>query len=221
MRRFPLLLAALILLPAARAGATVIYETYRVPTVGGKAISVDVMRDDAAKGPVPVLLTYSPYNAEVTGMPGENLADDSYGASFVPHGYARAVADVLGTRASGGCWDYGGPKETQSGVDLVKFLAARPWANGNVGMIGTSYDGTTANMVASQGDKVPELKAIVPIAAITRWYDYAYGNGVRYFGNSQSATDEGIDTPLAFDTSTPTRCRRQTVRSSRASRWIA
>ncbi|HEV2756818.1 MAG TPA: CocE/NonD family hydrolase, partial [Actinomycetota bacterium] len=73
------------------------------------------------------------------------------------------------------------------------------WSNGRVGMIGVSYDGTTANMVASQGPQVPELKAIVPIAAISRWYGYAYGNGVRYFLNSEVPNDEGFDTPLAFD----------------------
>jgi X-Pro dipeptidyl-peptidase len=64
-------------------------------------------------------------------------------------------------------------------------------------MIGGSYDGTTANMVASRAPT--ELKAIVPIAAISRWYGYAYGDGVRYFLNSEVPTDEGVDTPLAFD----------------------
>jgi X-Pro dipeptidyl-peptidase len=39
----------------------------------------------------------------------------------------------------------------------------------------------------------------VPIAGISRWYGYAYGDGVRYFLNSERPTDEGIDTPLAFD----------------------
>jgi X-Pro dipeptidyl-peptidase len=183
---------ALLLLPAAAHGKVVL-ENYRVPSVDGSTINVEVARDDA-QGPVPVLLTYSPYNT--LSENGGNIAD---GDSWVAKGYARAYADVLGTRASTGCWDYGGAKETQSGVDVVKFLAHQPWANGNVGMIGTSYDGTTANMVAAQGDKVPELKAIVPIAAISRWYGYAYGGGVRYFGNSDSATDEGFDTPLGFD----------------------
>ena len=82
----------------------------------------------------------------------------------MPQGYARAVADVLGTRGSTGCWDYGGPKEQQSGVDVVKWLADRKWSNGKVAMIGGSYNGTTASMVAARGADVPELKAIVPIA---------------------------------------------------------
>jgi len=46
---------------------------------------------------------------------------------------------------------------------------------------------------------VPGLTAIVPIAGISRWYGYAYGDGVRYSLNSERPTDEGIDTPLAFD----------------------
>ena len=182
--------------PALAAESDQVYEVRYVPTVGDAVIRVEVWRDasyDAAKQPV--ILTYSPYNS----LAEPETARDSVGETFVPQGYARAVADVLGTRGSTGCWDYGGRKEQQSGVDVVKWLADRNWSNGKVAMIGGSYNGTTASMVAARGSDVPELKAIVPIAAISRWYGYAYGNGVRYFLNSQEPTDEGFDTPLAFD----------------------
>ncbi len=172
------------------------YQVHYVPTVGDKVIRVEIWRDasyDARKQPV--ILTYSPYNS----LSEPETARDSVGETFVPQGYARAVADVLGTRGSTGCWDYGGPKEQQSGVDVVKWLADREWSNGKVAMIGGSYNGTTASMVAARGADVPELKAIVPIAGISRWYGYAYGNGVRYFLNSKVPSDEGFDTPLAFD----------------------
>ena len=66
-------------------------------------------------------------------------------------------------------------------------------------MIGGSYDGTTANMVAARSAHAPGLAGIVPIAAISRWYGYAYSDGIRYSGNSQRPTDEGADTPLGFD----------------------
>ena len=67
-------------------------------------------------------------------------------------------------------------------------------------MIGGSYDGTTANIVvAARSAQAPGLAGIVPIAAISRWYGYAYSHGVRYSGNSQRPTDEGADTPLGFD----------------------
>lgn len=172
------------------------YEVHHVRTVDGAVVRVEIWRDtsyDARKQPV--VLTYSPYNS----LSEPETARDSLGEDLVPEGYARAVADVLGTRGSTGCWDYGGPKEQQSGVDVVKYLARLPWSNGRVAMTGGSYNGTTASMVAARGPEVPELKAIIPIAAISRWYGYAYGNGVRYFLNSDVPTDEGFDTPLAFD----------------------
>ena len=183
--------------PAPRSTVGEVYEVHYVPTVGDAVIRVEVWRDPAYddRGQ-PVILTYSPYNSLSEPEP----ARDSLGETFVPKGYARAVADVLGTRGSTGCWDYGGAKEQQSGVDVVKWLAKRSWSNGKVAMTGGSYNGTTATMVAARGDDVPQLRAIIPIAGISRWYGYAYGNGVRYFLNSEQPTDEGFDTPLAFDT---------------------
>jgi X-Pro dipeptidyl-peptidase len=191
----PLLLAmGLATAIPATAEETVVTEIYHVPTVDDAVIRVEVTRDTRFDE-VPVILTYSPYNNLAEPHPSQ----DAFAERYVPQGYARANADVLGTRGSTGCWDYGGLKEQQSGVDVVKFLAAQPWSNGRVGMIGASYEGTTATMVAARGPEVPELKAIVPIAAISHWYGYAYFDGVRYFLNSTRPTDEGFDTPLAFD----------------------
>jgi X-Pro dipeptidyl-peptidase len=187
----------LLAVPAVALGAEPVFEKYKVPTVGGAEINVEVMRPADAPD-APVILTYSPYNT-LSETTTPNLANDDLGQRYVARGYARAVADVLGTRNSSGCWDYGGADEQQSGVDLVNFLAAQPWSNGKVAMIGGSYDGTTATMVAARGADAPGLAAIVPIAGISRWYGYAYGDGVRYFLNSEVPTDEGFDTPLAFD----------------------
>jgi X-Pro dipeptidyl-peptidase len=197
VRGLLLALALALALPGVALGAEPVFEKYKVPTVGGAEINVEVMRP-ADNPDAPVILTYSPYNT-LSEYTTPNLANDDIGQRYVPKGYARAVADVLGTRNSSGCWDYGGADEQQSGVDLVNFLAAQPWTNGKVAMIGGSYDGTTATMVAARGADVPGLVAFVPIAGISRWYGYAYGDGVRYFLNSERPTDEGIDTPLAFD----------------------
>ena len=43
-------------------------------------------------------------------------------------------------------------------------------------MIGTSYNGTLPNAVASTG--VEGLEAIVPISAISSWYDYYRSDGM-------------------------------------------
>ena len=199
----PRALLALLLISALAAvgptpahAAEIITESYYVPTVDGALVYVEVRRDKALADSgekIPVILTYTPYTVLGGGV------GDGHGNRYVPRGYARAWADVIGTRNSTGCWDYGGPKEQQSGVDLVNFLASQEWSNGKIAMIGGSYDGTTATMVAARGDDAPALKAFVPIAGISHWYGYAYYGGVRYFLNSKVPTDEGFDTPLAFD----------------------
>ena len=50
------------------------------------------------------------------------------------------------------------------------------WTTGSVGMIGVSYNGTLPNQVATTG--VEGLETIVPISAISSWYDYYRANGL-------------------------------------------
>ncbi len=109
------------------------------------------------------------------------------------------------TSSSGGCWDYGGEREKETGHELVEWIARQEWSDGKVGMIGGSYEGTTATATAVT--RPPHLTTIVPQAAISRWYGYAYSGGVRYAFNNEALghqgpdalTDEGLDTPLLFD----------------------
>lgn len=176
----------------AQQAAEPVYEVHYVDSVDGAVIRIEIMRDASIESQG-VLLTYSPYNTLSEPAP----ADDSLATEFNPQGVARAVADVIGTRGSTGCWDYGGPTEQQSGVDVVNYLAGLSWSNGRVGMIGGSYDGTTANMVAAAAPAA--LKLVVAEAAISHWYGYAYRQGVRYLLNSEQPSDEGFDTPLLFD----------------------
>ena len=49
-------------------------------------------------------------------------------------------------------------------------------------MFGKSYDGTFANGVAATG--VEGLTTIVPISAISEWYDYSRSNGLRQTGGT-------------------------------------
>jgi X-Pro dipeptidyl-peptidase len=63
--------------------------------------------------------------------------------------------------------------------------------------VGGSYEGTTATSTAVT--RPPHLTTIVPEGAISRWYEYAYSGGIRYSLNNEDPSDEGIDTPLAFD----------------------
>jgi len=176
-------------------------ETARVPMRDGETLFVEIKRPVVPAGVrVPVILTLSPYNILSSPFPPEIVGlteGESLASFYVPRGYARAIADVRGTRESSGCWDYGGELERHDGYDLVEWLGTRPWSNGKVAMIGGSYEGTTANAAAVE--RPPHLATIVPIAAIDRWYDYAYINGVRWFLNDEEETDEGFDTPAGFD----------------------
>lgn len=215
------LLLAAVTVPALPASAAPVTSVHYVPTQlpdgTSELIRVEVRRDDSfdeqGQG---VLGTMSPYNLTPTGT--------GVGAGMSSEGIASAQIDVLGTRGSTGCWDYGGRNEMKAGVDAVRFLAGDipdadgnflEWSNGRVGLTGVSYDGTTANMVAAaphdlwtddrgssiDADGTTPLKAIVPVAAISRWYGYAYAFGLRMTddGESVSPTDEDILTPLAFD----------------------
>jgi X-Pro dipeptidyl-peptidase len=107
---------------------------------------------------------------------------------FVPRGYAVVFADSLGTGGSEGCPTSGGRNETLGMKAVVDWLNGRApgfdeagnavsagWSTGRTGMIGVSYNGTLPNAVAATG--VRGLETIVPIAAISSWYDYYRANG--------------------------------------------
>jgi X-Pro dipeptidyl-peptidase len=216
-----MMLLSVVAVPVVHAADGPVTSVHYVPTQlpdgTTELIRVEVKRDESFDGQRQgVLGTMSPYNLTPTGTGvDEGMSDE---------GIASAQIDVLGTRGSTGCWDYGGRNEMKAGVDAVRFLAGDipdkdgnflAWSNGRVGLTGVSYDGTTANMVAAapremwvderansiDADGTTPLKAIVPIAAISRWYGYAYANGLRMTddGESTSPTDEDILTPIAFD----------------------
>lgn len=168
-------------------------------------IAVDIVRPrelDRTGARVPVIMDASPYYS-CCGRGNENekkqydgvgviqkmpLFYDNY---FVPRGYAVVGVDIVGTNRSTGCGDVGGRNEIASVVAVIDWLNGRntahaadgapvraTWTSGAVGMIGKSYDGTLANGVAATG--VRGLKTIVPISAISSWYDYTRSGGVPY-----------------------------------------
>lgn len=201
MRRvLPLLLVAACTLPAAPARAQTpqfTFERVAVPMRDGVLLSALVWRP-VTEAPVPVILTLTPYHVLNKALDrNEEDLPAPWGSRFVPLGYAYVQADVRGTYNSGGCWNYGGIKERQDGYDLVEWLGTREWSNGKVAMIGASYDGTTANAAAVE--QPPHLATIVPISAISRWWGYAYQQGVRSTYSGESADiDPPSDTPTDF-----------------------
>jgi X-Pro dipeptidyl-peptidase len=166
-------------------------------------VAVDLVRPReaaAAHTKVPVVMEASPYYACCgRGNESELKQYDSNGTIakeplfydnyFVPRGYAFVAADLPGTNRSTGCEDVGGREEVLGAKAVIDWLNGRAratyadgspavagWTTGKVGMIGKSWDGSVANGVAATG--VKGLETIVPISAISSWYDYERFNGV-------------------------------------------
>ena len=162
----------------------------------------DVILPDVPAGTtVPVILTYTPYSVLYQSLDPrrESRADDAVADYFVRRGYARAVFDVVGTYGSGGCTDFGGDGERKTAAAVVEFLGTQPWSNGKVGMIGGSYDGTTA--IAAAVEAPEHLATIIPQVAIDRWYDYMFNDGVRLTleDNPGGLADPPLDSPADYD----------------------
>jgi putative CocE/NonD family hydrolase len=95
--------------------------------------------------------------------------------SFINHGYAVVMQDVRGRYGSGGLFDVL-HQEGPDGYDTLNWIAAQPWSDGNVGMIGGSYVGIAQWRVALLNN--PHLKAIFPVVAGSDEYlDRYYSQG--------------------------------------------
>ncbi|MFG2835494.1 Xaa-Pro dipeptidyl-peptidase [Streptomyces zaomyceticus] len=188
-------------------------------------VAVDIVRprETAAAGRrIPVVMDASPYYA-CCGRGNESQkktydADGNpvrfplfYDNFFVPRGYAFVAVDLAGTNRSDGCDDVGGRSDVQSAKAVVDWLNGRArgytsrtgdtrsrattWSTGDVGMIGKSWDGTIANGVAATG--VEGLKTIVPIGAISSWYDYFHSQGAPLYNANPSWLSDYVNSPEA------------------------
>jgi hypothetical protein len=122
----------------------------------------DLYRPDDDR-PRPALLNYYPYRK-----------DDVIGSLFegtrrrvVERGYADLLVDMTGTGGSEG--EYGETfdleREGRDAAEIVEWVAAQDWCDGNVGIWGVSYGGFIALAAACQ--RPPHLRAIVPVYATT------------------------------------------------------
>ncbi|MDA0184762.1 CocE/NonD family hydrolase [Solirubrobacter phytolaccae] len=166
--------------------------------------AIEIMRPKELTKDVPAIIAPSPYYTSACGQfVGECIGDlDSDGLNdrwplwydnfFVPRGYAVILAEMGGTANSTGCAVNGGKEDVQSTKVVIDWLNGRlpgykslagtadpitaTWHSGKAAMIGRSYNGTLPNAVAATG--VAGLTTIVPIAAISSWYDYSRMGGI-------------------------------------------
>ena len=134
----------------------------------GVRLSVDIYAPAGADGPVPAILTSTPY---------DNNGSRSGAEWFAARGYTVVAADVRGRYDSEGEWRPFNALHKTDGYDLVEWIAAQPWCTGRVGMIGGSYLGWTQWWTASTAP--PHLAAIAPkVAPPDHFENLPYQNGV-------------------------------------------
>jgi putative CocE/NonD family hydrolase len=118
------------------------------------------------QGKFPVLLQRTPY---------DKAAGVDFGLKAAALGYVVIFQDTRGRYTSEGEW-YPFKYESQDGYDTVEWAASLPYANGKVGMFGSSYIGATQMLAAIA--QPPHLAGIFPEITASNYYDgWTYQSG--------------------------------------------
>ena len=123
----------------------------RVPMRDGIRLSTDVYLPPGDE-PVPAVLVRTPYN-------NSDVYYTDQARFFTRHGYAFVVQDCRGRFDSEGefrPWF----NEPADGFDTQEWVGTQTWCDGNVGTVGSSYDGATQWLAAPLANS--HLKAMVP-----------------------------------------------------------
>lgn len=168
----PLSVFVPVALPAEELGAA-------VDPLNPPSVHLGLFLPDVPEGTtVPVIADIGPYYGDsdlAATDPKTRRLGGFLIENFVPHGYAVAQVSVFGSGLSNHCMDLMGHAE-QLGVDAaVTWLGSQSWSNGNVGLIGRSYDGSTPWQAAAFGN--PHLATIVPISGLIGMHDLMWRNG--------------------------------------------
>jgi predicted acyl esterase len=141
--------------------------------------------EGAMTKPVPVVFEYLPYRL----WDDMRWRDDATAENLAPYGIAFARVDVRGTGNSEGVMvdEYDVP-ELSDGVQIIAWLAKRPWSNGSVGMRGISWAGINSLQIAAMAP--PALKAIMPMGCC----DNRYTDDAHYLGGAYGEQNLGWGT---------------------------
>ncbi|HVV36568.1 MAG TPA: CocE/NonD family hydrolase [Acidimicrobiales bacterium] len=151
----------------------------------GTRIAVDLYLPAGATGPVPTLLTITPYFRSMefrapvlkAVFRAAGMAATEWGHEMARFGFATVLMDMRGAGAS-----FGQKKSmmmfdvVNDGYDVIDWIVAQPWSNGRVGSTGISALGMTGQWLATS--KHPALKAIAPRFTVFDMYRSLHCNGV-------------------------------------------
>lgn len=132
------------------------------------------------------------------------LLRNRYLGDMLKCGYAVAVVELPGTGASFGRTNMAFEAMAQQANEVLNWIAAQPWCDGNIGMYGNSWQGQTQFAAASTGN--PHLKAIFPTATwMDNYSSIMYPGGVydkafvNFFAWSQKILSSDVITPVDRD----------------------
>lgn len=121
----------------------------------------------------PAILEYIPYRKRDVEAWQDSIAHPY----FAGHGYAGIRVDLRGSGESDDVLrDEYLPQEQEDALEVLKWIAAQPWCDGNIGMMGISWGGFNGLQVASF--QPPELKCIITVCST----DDRYADDVHYMG---------------------------------------
>jgi uncharacterized protein len=146
-----------------------------IPMRDGTTLRADVYRPEGAK-PGPALLLRTPYDSSVSMIPPSGIDPER----ATDAGYVVVCQDVRGQYRSDGTF-YTFTAEAADGYDSVEWLAAQPWCDGAVGMVGRSYSATCQWLAASE--QPPHLRAICPVVTGSNFFrGWVYQGGAFQLG---------------------------------------
>ncbi len=127
----------------------------------------------AGDGPFPAILEYLPYRKR----DGTTVRDTLTHPYFAGHGYACFRVDMRGNGESDGLMeDEYTAQELADAVEVIQYLAAQPWSNGKVGMMGISWGGFNGLQVAALNPA--PLKAVITLCStVDRYADDIHYKG--------------------------------------------
>ncbi len=163
------LLASVYALPLFAQAVAPDRQTVAVPMRDGAALATDLympadFSKDKYRDGVPVILACTPYDKS------KERPIDTWRDSFLGNGYAFAVQDMRGFYASSAAGK-GAPRH-YDGYDTIEWLAAQPWCNGKVGMLGYSHLGSAQYEAAVTTP--PHLACAIPAQAPGNYYTDSY-----------------------------------------------
>ena len=191
--------------------AIAVRKDLRVPMRDGVTLAADAYHgtDDT---PRPALVALSPYGKELQAlaltMPPQRRPSPMWDgcieagdiARVVQEGYVHVIGDLRGSGASEGehigNYNAGGVSLGEDAYDFIEWVAAQPWCDGNVGMIGISYFGSMQVLAAAE--RPPHLKAIFVSGGHYDFYETTYHGGIMWLMPRAAREGRGGDSGWAF-----------------------